>query len=560
MASVTPGSLRAANVVEIRFPLKRLHTSLGDILGLDVQSPGVPGGNSPDLSDGLTTAGSTYLLGEILSKFDDGKVSAAKVSLTWERFHEAERLCYETNQRLAVWGLSGPYESELLLARKVAAKILGRFDWDAAAKDMGWGPGASTRLPRRMSDAAFKYSGNPETTIGCATLANVAICYNPHWEQCLTDLGEEGVGYCKIVPGNRIVTVPKNYKTDRTIAIEPCMNMYVQKGIGGLMRRRLRRAGCNLDDQSRNQRLAQVGSLTGTLATIDLSMASDTVSREIVSKLIRQDWLFALEQSRCPFGVLPSGEKIFYQKFSSMGNGFTFELETTIFLSLALACCHLMGEETSRVSVYGDDIILPSAVAERFLGLLQFCGFKANEKKSFSTGPFRESCGKHFFRGHEVTPFYVKKEVTTLPDLFLIHNKLKRFVDRSVWLSDLQRKQMLDLCKWVRSYAPAKWRKPRLPDGYGDGAFIGVFDEITPKLHPGGWECWVVNVIVEKTKVIYVDIPGLLPKALRSIYARPRDHLSGWLPLDESPIEVHPSQGGGYREVKILIPQYALGG
>jgi hypothetical protein len=352
-----------------------------------------------------------------------------KSRVTWERFDKAEQSCFEINQRSEMQWRQSPYARELNLARKIASRILGPFDWDQAARSFGWGPGATTRLTRRKSDAAHKYCGNPHATIGNAVIANTVIRWSPAWAQGLTELPpDEGVGYVKIVPGNRVVTVAKNYKTDRTIAIEPDMNIYVQKGIGGVIRNRLRSIGINLDDQTKNQRLACVGSLSGRLATIDLSMASDCISRLIVEKLIRSDWLEALGQCRSPFGVLPSGRKIFYQKFSSMGNGYTFELETLIFLSLAYAWARLHGEELDRISVYGDDIIVPSTMADGFCGLLSWCGFTPNAKKSYWTGPFRESCGKHYYSGYDITPFYVKKYDRGLLSLFKIHNQLWRYV------------------------------------------------------------------------------------------------------------------------------------
>jgi len=512
-------------------------------------------------TDGPRRALTSYLIGEVFSKFDDGRRDPRKVATTWERFHEAERLCFETNQRLAVTGFKGPFEPAMVLARRIAAKILGKFDWDAAADGFDFGPGASTRLRRRESDAAYKFSGNPESTIGNAILANAAICHVPVWKQTLTELGEEGVGYVKIVPGNRIVTVPKNYKTDRTIAIEPCMNMYIQKGIGALMRRRLKAAGCDLDDQTRNQRLARVGSITGTLATIDLSMASDTISRELVSRIIRPDWLEALEQSRSPFGVLPSGKKIFYQKFSSMGNGYTFELESLIFYSLALAWTHLHGEEVTRVSVYGDDIILPSTVAGSFCGLLQFCGFKVNEKKSYWTGPFRESCGKHYYLGHDISPFYIRRPVNNLTELFLLHNNLQRWA----WRAEMD---CLDnLLRSIRRLAPARWRRPSLPDGYGDGAFIGLPDEVYPVLqpHPDGWEFYLATVLAPPLREVECELPGMLVKALRranrsaaratTVTAERLRHLA----CDGHNERASPSRAGRVRPVRVLIPRYALG-
>lgn len=567
MASVTPRSLRAASV-GIRFPLARFHSSLAGTWNRSVERPGTPQEWDGLHAGGLHSVAGEYLLSKLMSKFDDGKPNPVKEATTWKKFHEAEDLCRETNHRLAMSGFRGPYQGVLESARFICKKILGPFDWDLAAEGMGWGPGASTRLPRRMSDAAYKYSGIPETTAGNAALAVACIRAIPAWERAVS-FKRQGplhlADYISVVEGNRIVTVPKNFKTDRTIAIEPEMNMYVQKGIGSLMRRRLRYSGCNLDDQTRNQRLALVGSFTGRLATIDLSMASDTVSRQLVSRLLPEDWLGALEQCRSQFGVLPSGEKIFYQKFSSMGNGFTFELESLIFYSLALAWCHAHGEEVSRVSVFGDDIILPSAVAGSFCGLLQFCGFKANEKKSYWTGPFRESCGKHYYLGHEITPFFVRRPVKRLTDLFLLHNNIRRYVDRTEILSLDVRNELLKLAWWVRQYAPAKWRKPRLFDGYGDGAFIGDFDEVTPRRAPGGLEAWEVRILAEVPTLRISRFPGLLAKGLEKVEKQKR-YLDQTEPLDlsslqrlEDPASVYPVRGRRYKEIKILIPQYALG-
>jgi hypothetical protein len=419
-----------------------------------------------------------------------------------------------------------------------------------------------------LSDAAHKYSGTPHATIGNAILANAVLAFNPLWGRELPDVGEEGLGKVKIVPGNRVVTVPKNYKTDRSIAIEPDMNIYVQKGIGSLMRNRLAGIGCNLNDQTRNQRLAQMGSFAGRLATIDLSMASDTISRAVVESLIRPDWLEALGQCRSPFGVLPSGEKIFYQKFSSMGNGFTFELETLIFLSLAYAWAQLHGEEVSRISVYGDDIIVPSTMAEPFCGLLAFLGFRPNEKKSYWMGPFRESCGKHYYSGYDITPFYVKKPPKTLIDLFKIHNQIWRYVVRcQEWLGPERSKRLMEVCKWLRSYAPARWRKPSIIDGIGDGAFVGYFDEVLPQRAPHGWDGWVFKTFLSLPTLDEISSHGLLVKSLARLEAGERSQerhqlfSDSWIPLlgaslvvdDDTMVEVLPVKGRRYASGKVCL-------
>ncbi len=571
-------SPRAA-LVDCSPPLARIHERIFAALDLTVSddgSVGKPGGSCLFVSDPgalneVELFALPYLGSEWLSKLDDGKSSVAKAQETWRRFEQAEAVCYQTNQSLKRnWGIS-PYRREITLARKLISRVLGKFDWDPAARCFGWGPGATTRLTRRESDAAYKYCGTPQATIGNAVLANVAIRFNPAWERSLPLVSpDKGLGYVEIVAGNRIVTVPKNYKTDRTIAIEPCMNGYIQKGLGGVIRAKLRGIGVNLDDQSRNQRLALVGSLAGSLATIDLSMASDTISRSVVELLVRPDWLEALGQCRSPFGVLPSGEKIFYQKFSSMGNGYTFELETLIFWALAMAWARIHGEESDRICVYGDDIIVPSTMASEFCGLLGFLGFTPNGKKSYWTGKFRESCGKHYFNGYDVTPFYVKRAPKTLIDLFKIHNQIRRFVNRATWLNPKRSKRLMEVCTWLRSYSPASWRRPSIPDGVGDGAFIGtLYDEVHPlsplelpkKLRGNQWDGSYFRTFVTVPSYDYIDVVGLLPKALVRLERdgdRPEDGRILVSSREPQEVDVHPIKRERYEEYALFIPARML--
>lgn len=312
----------------------------------------------------LESARGSLLLRELFSKYDDGKPSPEKERETWKRFHAAEALCSQTNQRFH----SGLGRDPFWIA--VHARVrntLGKFDWDECAKGFAFGPGATTRLTRANAHAAYKYSGIPESTSGNSVLAQCAIRFVPLWEQSVRSLAEAPGSLVKVVPGNRIITVPKSYKTDRTIAKEPCMNIYVQKGIGRVIRNRLLRVGVNLNDQTLNQRAAREGSIDGSLATVDLSMASDTLAFELVSYLLPNDWWWACEQARSPVGTLTSGEVIHYQKFSSMGNGFTFELESLIFWAIVqTVCCRYVNERDSRVKVYGDDLVVPTDSARRF--------------------------------------------------------------------------------------------------------------------------------------------------------------------------------------------------
>lgn len=542
---------------KIGFSNEKFLELLSDLTG--IQPVGDLGRETPLDFSTLASARGSLLMREVFSKFDDGKPSEAKEEMTWKRFRDAEQSCQTANERIKRWSI---YRD--LFWRMVAARIrdaLGRFDWDECARRFGHGPGSTTRLTRAERYAAYKFSGIPECTPGNARLASVAIAMVPLWKQSVSLLmGESPDEFVKLVAGNRIIAVPKNYKTDRTIAKEPCMNVYVQKGIGQVIRQRLKRLKVNLDDQVRNQLAAREGSEHSTLATIDLSMASDTLPYELVHWLLPPDWVWALEQARSPRGVLPSGEVIQYQKFSSMGNGYTFELESLIFWAIAQECIHPFNidERSSSVCVYGDDLVIPVEHYESVCSRLLEAGFTPNPTKSWAIGPYRESCGKHYFSGHDVTPFYVRKPVKSLDRLFLAHNNVYRWGERtntdvSVALNKL------------RELAPASWRIPRLPDGFGDGAFIGAVDELQMDSHPQGWECWQVKALARTQIELSDELP--IGQLVASLMHTSTDELAARKGSISDPNLVKvglteavsglPAREGQFTEINLCIPRYS---
>jgi hypothetical protein len=115
------------------------------------------------------------------------------------------------------------------------------------------------------------------------------------------------------------------------------------------------------------------------------------------------------------------GKPILYEKFSSMGNGYTFALETLIFWALGKAVNSLTGGVV--LSVYGDDIICSDCSAALLMEVLQWCGFVLNRDKSFVTGPFRESCGADWHTGTRVTPQYIRKASFRCTDVYLLLNR-----------------------------------------------------------------------------------------------------------------------------------------
>jgi len=465
---------------------RRLHSCIGGSgprgLAWDLELP------SRDLSS--TEFRTEYLWSEIASKFESGSISPQRRKTdAIAQFRESEEACKAANRNLGCGSyratpllLSGlTLDAVLFTAAGKISSLLGRFCWSRCVDGMAFGPGASFSLPRAVAFPWSKFETNLDVNPQSVPLALAVLAEQPAWCRSLIEQGA-----C-IVPNakNRLTTVPKNYKRDRTIAIEPLMGIYIQKGIGAFIRRRLKRVGINLDDQSANQLGAFVGSISGELATIDLKSASDTISIGIVEQLLPPDWFQALEQCRSQLGVLGSEERILYRKFSSMGNGFTFELETLIFWALGSAVSDLLRLKDRRLLVYGDDIIFPSSHAEEFVEVLEWCGFTPNRKKTHLSGPFRESCGKHYLAGIDVTPFYIRRNIETEDDLFLLHNNLTRWCARASLQSPSAYRESFggsipSLLSWIRGHSSV-CNRPTICDGFGDSAFIGDFDETTPK-------------------------------------------------------------------------------
>jgi hypothetical protein len=359
-----------------------------------------------------------------------------------KKFLEAEESCRSANSRIrsfvsAPLGVSGAISSVISTAIAKIHECLGSSvdasQWLASCR---FGPGVfQHREVKGLTSLYDKLQVQPSVSPDAVEVAALLVTSRPQWARSITDSEVEGfwpiikASDFDIVPGNRVAFVPKTAVTHRTIAIEPLMNIYAQLGLGTLMRRKLCRRGIDLDDQTPNQRAAREGSITGSLATLDLSSASDTVAKELVRLLLPEGWFMWLDMCRSKVGIL-DGKWLRYEKFSSMGNGYTFELETLIFWGLMVGVCRHLKISDESVLVYGDDIVVPVAAYDLAVEVLEWCGFSPNRAKSFHTGLFRESCGKDYFDGTEVRPFF-QKEIPTRPEgLFALCNGLRQVAHR----------------------------------------------------------------------------------------------------------------------------------
>lgn len=232
------------------------------------------------------------------------------------------------------------------------------------------------------------------------------------------------------VKGNRFASVPKDALKERGICIEPSLNVYWQLAIGTYLKERLlHRFKYSLyDAEGRHKELAREGSLSGKFATIDLSDASDRQCTALIQLLVDDDWFLLLNSLRSRFTRLDD-KWYSLEKFSSMGNGFTFELMTVLLTSLVQTLCgfrNLPARLGTDLSVYGDDIICHPDVARDLLHILPFFGYRVNERKTFIDGPFRESCGGDYFLGVDVRPHFVKEEINEPTQWISLANGIRR--------------------------------------------------------------------------------------------------------------------------------------
>lgn len=369
----------------------------------------------------------SYLDDVLLSKYIGPETDSADLrrSRAIEKWLKTELRNARTNVRLyggeTSFNMGSRVHSEDVLdfARRVIARVLGpepRLDQLVGS----FSGGASTRVRREIGATARKFMGQAHVTAEALPWILPIILQCQGWVSNNPQVLEPVV-----VGGNVMFTVEKTTVIDRVACKEPELNMFAQKAIGDLIRRKLKRYGIDLNDQSINRSLAREGSKSGHLATIDLSSASDSVTTGLVARLLPPGWFVLLDAVRSK-RTLIGDEWHENQMFSSMGNGFTFELETLVFFALARAVAYY-SHVRGRISVYGDDIIVPVSMVSQLIAVFGFCGFMVNVTKSHYRGHFRESCGGHYLRGGDVTPFYIKEPIDTLERLIHFLNRLRKW-------------------------------------------------------------------------------------------------------------------------------------
>lgn len=346
-------------------------------------------------------------------------------------FAASERKCRRTNKRLAYFftrpsRMPKMVAEVLRMAKDTLADIFGpleRSNFQEILEVSGFGPGFTySSTDQEHRHLYYKVGGPHSVTKEALPYVKILLNHSPHWKQSLVDAKAE----FDIVRGNRVTSVPKTAVTNRTIAIEPSLNVYIQKGVDTYLKGRLRHFGVTLTKQERNHTIARLASARPLFAaTVDLSSASDNISLELVRRLVPHDWFVLLDDLRSHEYTTDKGESWSkYEKFSSMGNAFTFPVESAIFYALAKAVTVISGGSVKRLRVYGDDIIIDSKGVLLLYEVLAFVGFTVNREKSYAFGPFRETCGKDFLAGVDTRPVYMARNPRYDQEVFNLYNRI----------------------------------------------------------------------------------------------------------------------------------------
>jgi hypothetical protein len=275
----------------------------------------------------------------------------------------------------------------------------------------------------------------------------------------------------------KVTLVPKTLKTPRVIAMEPVCMQYAQQALYGnftlnLKRDRLLYRLIGIDDQDPNRVLAQQGSIDNRTATLDLSEASDRVSNELVRTMVAR-WPFlawAIDASRSR-RALVGGKLIRLAKYASMGSALCFPIEAMVFLTMIFVGIQrslntkLTLEDVKRLSgsvrVFGDDLIVPVDHVLSIVQALEAFGSRVNLSKSFWTGRFRESCGREYYDGEDVSLVRVRQLFPTR------------------WQDAIEAQSLVSLRNQL--YMSGYWRTVRYLDDMADKLFYGAFPTVSPE-------------------------------------------------------------------------------
>ena len=288
----------------------------------------------------------------------------------------------------------------------------------------------------------------------------------------------------------RVITVPKTFVKPRIIAIEPTCMQFTQQAVLGSLVPALEQDSflspfVGFSDQTPNRVMAEMSSLDQELATLDLSEASDRVTNQHVLDLIGPRYPFfrdAVQACRSRKADVPGHGVIRLAKFASMGSALCFPFEEMVFLTIIFSAMESQEPSTrftrkdisrfvGKVRAYGDDLIVPVEHVQCVIDWLDSFGMKVNVNKSFWNGMFRESCGKEYYAGTDVSLVRVRRLFPSsrreVPEVIAMVEARNQFYSAGLWSTaaalDEIIEKVLPHFPVVESTSPALGRHSVLP-------------------------------------------------------------------------------------------------
>jgi hypothetical protein len=264
---------------------------------------------------------------------------------------------------------------------------------DAEGKGIGFkhGPGAVSERLKNWEKSQFPYWSD-----------KLEVLFP--FELCGKSAGNDRDRPINHELASRLIWVPKTYKGPRLIAAEPASHQWCQQSILSFMNEQFKKhfKGFFIDlrDQSKSNDLVLSASRDRSLATVDLSDASDRLSCWTVERALRRNpsllhHLHAARTRLLSDNISQEPSFLKLKKFASQGTATTFPVQSLVFLIIALTAS-VNGKITwtklwklrNQVRVFGDDIILPTPGYERLIRIMDLLGLKVNVAKSYAHGHF----------------------------------------------------------------------------------------------------------------------------------------------------------------------------
>jgi len=215
---------------------------------------------------------------------------------------------------------------------------------------------------------------------------------------------------------SRLCVVPKDFRGHRLICAEPKELQFAQQGLLSVFEQLIKNSSLtNRHICLRDQEPSYYLSRSLHFGTIDLKDASDRITLRLLKILLPEQIFKLVTRFRSDSILLPDGTLIKqYKTAFTMGNALCFPMETLVFWSLCLATImtkdgnyaiasntKLDHARTTRLRVFGDDIIVPIEWVGPVTEVLTAAGLVVNNEKTCQLALVRESCGSWWYAGYD---------------------------------------------------------------------------------------------------------------------------------------------------------------